>query len=74
MAKIKLEREKCIGCGSCQAVCPRIFELVDDGRSHLKAANIQNIEEIEVEKIDCAEAAAEVCPAQCIIVEKNNKK
>ena len=70
MAKIKIEREKCISCGSCAALCPKYFEMADDGRSHLKGAEKQDIEELEVEKIECAEAAAEICPAQCIYIEK----
>ena len=73
MAKIKLEREKCIGCGSCQAVCPKYFELQEDGKSHI--INAENppaggVEELEVEKIECAESASEACPAQCIFVIK----
>lgn len=70
MAKIKLEREKCIGCGSCQAVCPKYFELIDDGKSHIKEAAKAEIEELEVEKIECAESASEACPVQCIHIEK----
>ncbi len=70
MAKIKLEREKCIGCGSCQALCPKYFELQEDGKSHIKDAANQEVEELEVEKIECAESAAEACPSQCIHVEK----
>lgn len=70
MTKIKLDREKCIGCGSCQAICPKFFEIVDDGKSHIIGANKAELEELEVEKIECAEAAAEACPVQCIIIEK----
>ena len=70
MAKIKLEREKCISCGSCSAICPKFFEMTDDGKSHIKDAVKQDVEEFEVEKADCAVAAAEACPAQCISVTK----
>lgn len=70
MAKIKLEREKCIGCGSCSALCPKYFEMVEDGKSHIIGAEKKDIEELDVEKLDSAEAAAEVCPAQCIHIEK----
>lgn len=70
MAKIKLEREKCIGCGSCAALCAKCFEMAEDGKSHIKDAVKQDIEELEVEKIDCAESATEACPAQCIHIEK----
>ena len=69
MAKIKLEREKCIGCGSCAALCSKYFEMQDDGRSHINGATKQDVEESEVENAECAQAAAEACPAQCIHVE-----
>jgi len=70
MAKIKLEREKCIGCGSCAAICQKYFEIVDDGKSHIKGTTQASIEELEVEKAECGETAADTCPAQCIHVEK----
>ena len=70
MPKIKLEREKCIGCGSCSALCPKYFELREDGKSHIIGAAQADIEELEAEKIECAQAAAEACPAQCIYIEK----
>ena len=70
MSKIKLEREKCIGCGSCQALCPKYFEIVDDGKSHIVGSTKQDNEELEIEKIECAETAAETCPVQCIHIEK----
>ena len=70
MAKIKLEREKCIGCGSCAAVCPKYFELIDDGKSHIKNAELKEVEELEISKIECAESAAEICPVQCIHIIK----
>ncbi|MFA6190145.1 MAG: ferredoxin [Candidatus Staskawiczbacteria bacterium] len=70
MAKIILKREECIGCGSCAAVCPKYFEMVDDGKSHVVGAIKQEVEELEVEKIECSEAAAETCPVQCIHIEK----
>jgi len=70
MAKIKLEREKCIGCGSCAALCDKYFEIIDDGKSSVKGAVKQDMQELEVEKIECAESASEACPAQCIHIEK----
>jgi ferredoxin len=69
MSKVKLEREKCIGCGSCVALCPKCFELIDDGKSHLVGAEKKDVEEIEND-VDCAQAAADACPVQCIHVEK----
>ena len=72
MPKIILEREKCIGCGSCSAVCPKYFELKEDGKSSVIGAQRDQADndELETEKIECAEAASEACPVQCIHVEK----
>lgn len=77
MAKVKLEREKCIGCGSCSALCPKYFELTDDGKSHIKGTDKKpasqqggEVEELETAKLECAESAAEACPTQCIHIEK----
>lgn len=73
MSKIVLQREKCIGCGSCMAVCPKYFEMADDGKSHIKGS-LKDLksdnEELEVAKIECAETAAEACPVQCIEIIK----
>ena len=71
MAKIKLEREKCIGCGSCAAICSKYFEMAQDGKSRIKGiAQPAEIDELEVEKVECAESASEACPVQCIHIEK----
>ncbi|MEK7540896.1 MAG: ferredoxin [Patescibacteria group bacterium] len=69
MSKIVLQREKCIGCGSCEVVCPKYFELTDDGKAHIKDSvkdEKTDKEELEVVKIECAESAVESCPVQCI--------
>ena len=72
MAKIKLEREKCIGCGSCAAICPKYFEMAEDGKSFVKGStrDASGNDELETDKTDCAKSAAEACPVQCIHVEK----
>ena len=67
--KIILERPKCIGCGSCVAVCPKFFELAsdDDGLADLKGST-QNGEnfELEVAEVDCVKEAVDICPVQVI--------
>lgn len=71
MSKIILRIEECIGCGSCQVVCPKYFEMADDGKAHIKDSvkdEKTGNEELEVAKIECAESAAEACPVQCIKV------
>jgi len=69
MAKIIIEKEKCIGCGSCAALCAKYFEMGEDGKSSLKDAPKQDVQELEVENVECAEAASEACPVQCIHIE-----
>ena len=69
MAKIIHEVEKCIGCGSCAAVCPKFFEMEDDGKSHLKGSKkdpTNGNEILENENSNCAQEAVDVCPVQCI--------
>ena len=64
MAKIKItfDREKCIGCGSCVAVCPGNWEIKDDGKSKPKKT--------ELDDVGCNDKAAQVCPVQSIKIEK----
>ncbi|OGZ17867.1 MAG: hypothetical protein A2Z78_01445 [Candidatus Nealsonbacteria bacterium RBG_13_36_15] len=72
MAKIIQEREKCIGCGSCVALCPKFWEMGEDGKSSLKGGK-QNSEgncELETKEIGCNQEAADSCPVQIIQVIK----
>ena len=66
--KIIQEHEKCIGCGSCVALCPRFWEMGEDGKSVLKGSN-KNAEgnyEVEVTASECNKDAADSCPVQII--------
>lgn len=60
--QIKQEREKCIGCGSCVALCPDNWEMSGDNKATPKKT--------EVEEIGCNQQAADSCPVQCIKVVK----
>lgn len=68
--KIILHRSKCIGCGSCAAVCQDFFEIADDGLSRIKGSQGDSegndTLEIKEENKGCAGEAAEVCPVQII--------
>lgn len=69
MSKIIIEREKCIGCGSCVALCPKYFKMSDDGKSSLEAGKRDSTsgnDELDVEKLECAQTSADSCPVQCI--------
>ncbi len=71
MQKVIINQEKCIGCGSCTAVCPSLFEMGSDGRASLKGG-IDKGEKVEkeVENVACKEDAAQGCPVQCIHIEE----
>ena len=60
--KITQERDKCIGCGTCAAICPDNWEMKDDGKS----SPIKT----EVKEAGCNKEAEKSCPAQCIHLEE----
>jgi len=58
--KVKVEQDICIGCGACQAICPDVFEINDDG---LSQAVVENVPE---ENKDDVIEAIESCPTEAI--------
>jgi ferredoxin len=71
--KIIHEIEKCIGCGSCAAICSATWGMSDDGKAHAVGANknpADGNEELEIEQIGCNQDAADICPVQCIKIIK----
>ena len=56
MYKVKVDKEKCIGCGACVAICPEIFQL--------KESKV-NVKKASTEK-ECAKQAADSCPVNAI--------
>ncbi len=65
--KIVLERSKCIGCGSCVAVCDKYFEMGEDNLSKIKGGRMvdENME-LEIDEVGCAKDAVDICPVQII--------
>ena len=69
--RIYLDTEKCIGCGSCEAICPDHFEMGNDSKAHLKGGNANAMKETkDVEENSCAQEGAEACPVKAVEVEK----
>ena len=61
--KVKVDENKCIGCGACQAMCPDVFEFNDDGIMGVKIEEIDdNIREDVVD-------AKEGCPVEAIDIQ-----
>lgn len=65
--KVKVNQESCISCGACQAICPEVFELNDEGLSEVK-----NKEAIEEHKEEVQEAI-DSCPTEAIIEDKEEE-
>ena len=42
MAKISIDKEKCIGCGACASTCPSNFDMIE-GKAHVKNSNVKNL-------------------------------
>ena len=57
---LKVNKDLCIGCGACQAVCPEVFEIEDDGLATVIVDEIP--EELNEDALD----AKEGCPTEAI--------
>jgi len=64
--KVKINQEECIGCGSCLAVCPDIFDLNDDNKAFIKDTGT---DQGEVDN-QCVKESVDICPVQVIKVEE----
>ena len=71
--KIVHERERCVGCGSCAVLCPKYWKMAEDGKTHLLNSKFDPGKKewlLEVKTAGCNQEAADVCPVQCIRIEK----
>lgn len=64
--KIKIDKEKCIGCGTCSALAGNTFDIGDD----MKAKVLKE----DGDDDDTILQAAQSCPTLAIILEKDGKK
>jgi len=60
---IKVDKEKCIGCGTCVALCKSNWELVDG-----KAKPLQE----KVQEPGCNQDAENNCPVEAISIKETN--
>ena len=71
--KIIYEIEKCIGCGSCVALCSKYWEMAEDGKTKLLNSKLNEKTgnfELEIKKAECNQQALDSCPVQCIRIIK----
>jgi len=78
---IKLNKDKCIGCGSCSVLCEKYFEMDENGLSHLKKSNregeyeiLGSKEEPLKEDYESTKEAEESCPVNAIEVVELDEK
>lgn len=57
--KVLIDEEECIGCGSCEEICPEVFVLNED----TEKAELINP---EGGPEDLIEEAIDACPVECI--------
>lgn len=62
MKAVTIDKATCIGCGVCAQLCPKVFEMQDDGKSEVIDATGDN---------DCAQSAIDACPVNAIAWEEN---
>jgi len=58
--KLVVNKDVCIGCGTCVSVCGEVFELDDDAKSQIK----KNADLTKNEQ--CIKEAIDACPVQAI--------
>ena len=63
--KVKVDRNTCIGCGACQAICNDVFEYGDDGIMDVKTDIVP--EDLNDDVMNTKDG----CPVDAIKVEEN---
>jgi len=53
---INVNKDLCIGCGTCEALCPAVFKLNAEAKAEV----------VSQADAGCAKTAAESCPTQAI--------
>ena len=57
-----VDEQMCVGTGMCEATAPELFEVGDDGLSHVLR------DDIPAELLDKAREAAENCPTRALTI------
>lgn len=58
--KIKIDKDKCIGCGTCSAIAPKTFKLDSDNKAVVKKGDLDDDKTILQAAQSCAVLAIEL--------------
>ena len=58
--KVVVNRDNCIGCGACEVVCGKVFQIDDEGISKVICENFDEVDQNELTE------AIEGCPTSAI--------
>ena len=61
--KAEVDKDKCIGCGLCEATCPEVFKLNNDISQVI-------VDRVPPEARDSCQQAADNCPVQAISLDE----
>ena len=62
--KVKVDSDLCVATGSCESICPEVFEIGDSGIA------VAKVEEVPAGLEDSCREAAESCPVDAITLEE----
>jgi len=66
--KLVVDKDICIGCGACAAICPDVFEIDEDGLA------VSVVDEINEDVAEDAIDAKEGCPVNAIKEDTEKEK
>ena len=76
--KVKVNKDACIGCGACAAICDEVFEINDEGLSEVKVEEENKGKEefvsVKEELQDEVRDAADSCPTGAIVIEEGQEE
>lgn len=61
--KVKVDKETCVGCGTCIDICPEIFEMDND-------VALTKMDDVSEGLQESCREAAESCPVEAIIIDE----